>query len=181
MSILELGAIGEFVGAIAVVATLAYLAVQIRQNTKSTRALTYSATATGWQDYLQEQSAEDLDILMLLSTNHHELSHAQFLRAYYLYRTQFRRMEHDFYQYRTGTLDEDTWTAYSRGFEQDTFAAPGARAMWKLQSNFFEPSFSECIDEIVERAYSLPSPHLRRRFNEEMESESTTLKGEDDR
>ncbi len=33
MTIMELGALGEFVGAIAVVATLAYLAIQIRQNT----------------------------------------------------------------------------------------------------------------------------------------------------
>jgi hypothetical protein len=90
-------------------------------------------------------------------------------------------MEHDFYQYRTGTLDEDTWSAYVRGFEQDNFAAPGARAMWKLQSNFFEPSFAECIDEIVERANSLSSPHLRRWFSEEMESESATSKGEEGR
>jgi hypothetical protein len=35
MTIIELGALGEFVGAIAVVATLVYLAVQIRQNTRS--------------------------------------------------------------------------------------------------------------------------------------------------
>lgn len=35
MSIMELGALGEFVGAIAVVVTLVYLAVQIRQNTRS--------------------------------------------------------------------------------------------------------------------------------------------------
>ena len=33
MSIIELGALGEFIGAIAVVVTLAYLAIQIRQNT----------------------------------------------------------------------------------------------------------------------------------------------------
>jgi hypothetical protein len=33
MSIMELGALGEFVGAIGVVLTLAYLAIQIRQNT----------------------------------------------------------------------------------------------------------------------------------------------------
>lgn len=35
MTLMELGALGEFVGAIAVVATLVYLAVQIRQNTRS--------------------------------------------------------------------------------------------------------------------------------------------------
>jgi hypothetical protein len=35
MTIAELGAIGEFVGSIAVLATLIYLATQIRQNTRS--------------------------------------------------------------------------------------------------------------------------------------------------
>ena len=35
MSLLELGALGEFLGSIAVLATLVYLSVQIRQNTRS--------------------------------------------------------------------------------------------------------------------------------------------------
>ena len=34
MSIIELGALGECVGAIAVVGTLIYLAIQLRQNTQ---------------------------------------------------------------------------------------------------------------------------------------------------
>lgn len=38
------GAIGEIVGAIAVVVTIGYLAVQIRQNTRTVRASTYDAT-----------------------------------------------------------------------------------------------------------------------------------------
>ena len=35
MTIIELGALGEFLGSIAVLATLVYLSVQIRQNTRS--------------------------------------------------------------------------------------------------------------------------------------------------
>lgn len=35
MTILELGALGEFLGSIAVLATLVYLSVQLRQNTRS--------------------------------------------------------------------------------------------------------------------------------------------------
>ncbi len=35
MNIMELGALGEFLGSIGVIATLVYLAVQIRQNTQS--------------------------------------------------------------------------------------------------------------------------------------------------
>lgn len=37
MNIMELGALGEFVGSIGVIATLIYLALQIRQNTQMPR------------------------------------------------------------------------------------------------------------------------------------------------
>ncbi len=37
MNIRELGAIGGLVGGVAVIATLVYLAVQVRQNTQSNR------------------------------------------------------------------------------------------------------------------------------------------------
>jgi hypothetical protein len=39
----DLGNLGEFISAIAVVVSLAYLAVQIRQNTKTVRTSTYQA------------------------------------------------------------------------------------------------------------------------------------------
>ena len=43
MTIVELGALGEFVAAIAVVITLIYLALQIRQNTRATHAASFHA------------------------------------------------------------------------------------------------------------------------------------------
>ena len=45
MSIMELGALGEFVGAIAVVVTLVYLAVQVRHNAEMTRAVVRQGVA----------------------------------------------------------------------------------------------------------------------------------------
>jgi hypothetical protein len=41
MSLEDLGNIGEFVAAVAVVVSLVYVAVQIRQNTRSVRASSY--------------------------------------------------------------------------------------------------------------------------------------------
>ena len=38
MDIMELGAVGELVGGVAVIATLVYLAAQIRQNTRAAMA-----------------------------------------------------------------------------------------------------------------------------------------------
>ena len=46
MTLEDLGNIGEFVAAIAVVISLIYLAVQIRQNTRSVRASSYHAVVT---------------------------------------------------------------------------------------------------------------------------------------
>ena len=57
MTLMELGALGEFVGAIAVVVTLGYLAIQIRQNTRAMQESRRLALAQTYQmraDALQE-------------------------------------------------------------------------------------------------------------------------------
>ena len=57
MTLMELGALGEFLGAIGVIATLAYLAVQIRQNTRAMQEGRRLALAQTYQmraDALQE-------------------------------------------------------------------------------------------------------------------------------
>ena len=51
MTISELGSIGEFLGAIAVLVTLVYLALQIRQNTKATAALIHQARSDQAQEF----------------------------------------------------------------------------------------------------------------------------------
>ena len=50
MSILELGALGEFFGSIGVIATLIYLAIQIRSNTKTTKANASFQATHSWAE-----------------------------------------------------------------------------------------------------------------------------------
>ena len=50
ISIMELGALGEFVGAMGVILTLVYLAIQIRQNTRGIRASTVQAIQSAMND-----------------------------------------------------------------------------------------------------------------------------------
>lgn len=64
MTLMELGALGEFVGAIAVVVTLGYLAIQIRQNTQSmeeSRRLSLAQTYQVRADALQEMVVHAAD------------------------------------------------------------------------------------------------------------------------
>ncbi len=47
MTLNELGSLGEFVGAIAVVISLIYLAIQIRHNTRAVQSTTHQAVLDG--------------------------------------------------------------------------------------------------------------------------------------
>lgn len=170
MNIMELGALGEFLGAFAVVITLIYLGAQVRQNTTSTRAGTFLNATDGWCTYLQGQSVEDLDLLIRLGTESRELSHAEFLRAYYLYRVMFRRMENDFYQFRSGTFDQGTWESYVASWQSDMFATPGCRAMWNMQRAYFGPEFRQAFDDAAAGSPRVAT-HLRRQFTELVEAE----------
>jgi len=58
MNIMELGALGEFVGAIAVVVTLIYLAVQLRQTTKTVRVSMIQAAERGVSDIVAAWSRD---------------------------------------------------------------------------------------------------------------------------
>ena len=158
------GAVGEVLGAFAVVLTLVYLAVQIRQNTSSTRASTYSDTTDGWHNYMQSQSVTDIDLLISLATSPSKLTLAEFYRGYYLCRVIFRRMEHDYFQFNVGTFEPETWNAYVKAFREDTFRNPAVRAMWKLQSAYLNPYFCEYMQPQIEEAATLDQPDIRTEF-----------------
>ena len=124
MTIIELGALGELVGAVAVVATLVYLAVQIRQNTRSMEeskrlalAQTYQMRADALQSMLvraadsqyigplitkltQQGYPEDVSALDRLSPE----ERGRFRQWQIAQQTHWDNM---FYQYQQGFLDEE--------------------------------------------------------------------------
>ena len=67
MTLIELGALGEFLGALGVIITLAYLAIQIKQNTRSmdenkrlALAQTYQMRADALQDMLVKAATSEI-------------------------------------------------------------------------------------------------------------------------
>lgn len=59
MTLQDLGSLGEFVGALVLVASLAYVALQIRQNTRSLRTASFQALmqSSAWENRLMAQDA----------------------------------------------------------------------------------------------------------------------------
>jgi hypothetical protein len=161
MTIMELGAIGELVGAIAVVATLAYLAVQIRQNTRAMAeaerlalAQTYQMRADALQDMLVRAAdsehigpiltkltsagyPEDVSSLDQLSTD----ERGRFRQWQIGQQTHWDNM---FHQYQQGFLDEEYYRDSFR--ERVRRLAP----IWKaLGVSGSRRSFTEELERIL--------------------------------
>ena len=124
MSILELGALGEFLGSIAVIATLVYLSVQVRQNTRSMNESKKLALAQTYQlrsDALQMMLVRAADsnyigpvISKLTDAGYPEdiaaleqLSRVERQRFRLWQIAQETHWDNMFYQYQQGFIDEE--------------------------------------------------------------------------
>ncbi len=100
-----LGNYGELVGAIGVVVTLAYLVVQIRHNTRATRAASHHAITDSLNlgNIAQAQDAELARIFMLGCENRSSLSAVERQRFDMLLLSYFHVLDSLFYSANVGT------------------------------------------------------------------------------
>ena len=108
-----LGNYGEFLGAIAVVVTLAYLATQIRQNTIAQRTNSQHIVSQGFNhvNLLLAQDRELLNLMYRGNQDFFSLSEEETM-VYVNYTTPFLRTYEDAYSdYLRGLLEEEYWSA----------------------------------------------------------------------
>jgi len=151
MSWEAIGALGELVGAVAVVATLLYLAAQIRQNNASQRVAAKLE--------MTRQFAEFIDFLVLnpeLESIHDRGVAGEMLTA--AEKTTFGRMMAKatwymaamHFQYRIQNLGDGDWEEF-RSLIAYYCSMPGFQTFWKTRERAHGPEFLEYIDEEIDR------------------------------
>lgn len=146
-----IAAISETIGAIAVVVTLIYLAIQIRQNTKSIRGSTLQANTAVWSAMFCSMANEDIAIAYALgSAGKAEIKTVQYTQFFLVCRAMFVSFENQYYQYRQGLLDESTYQGYQRSISAQLLAFPGFRIWWQQNRDVFSQEFVAYVDELVE-------------------------------
>jgi hypothetical protein len=147
-----IGAIGEVLGAIGVIATLAYLAVQIRQNSEVVRASTRQAiSTTQLQVGFQIASSPELrDVTARWrsgtppATPDEALAEEMFLRA------NFRAFENQYHQHRHGTFDDALWRGYRENMKQ-VGVCPRAPEFWARNRSLYSSDFATFVEaELIE-------------------------------
>jgi hypothetical protein len=150
MSLEDLGNIGEFVAAVAVVISLVYLAVQIRQNTRSVRSATYQGLFDHIADFQNLFLANEKlgAVWSVGSSKPDSLSRGDRERFDLLVLRFFRQLETLHYQWREGLLNETLF----RGWIHDSVRRaeqPGVQLWWDANRSIFGSEFQAWWDSTI--------------------------------
>ncbi len=144
-----LGNIGEFVGALGVVISLAYLARQMIQNTTSVRAASFNSMTQNSIRLLQYAytDPEFAAFLARAEADPDGLTSQDRLRWDAYMTAVYRHFGNLVYQYRVGVLDRQMWEAYQRTLKEHL-----RKPAWASWYRANAVVFSTALTEQVERA-----------------------------
>ena len=147
------GAVGETAGAIGVIVTLIYLALQIRQNTRTSRLASFQASTEMLNSVSQAiaTNSELSEILTALDDGR-ELSPNDYKKFSFLTLSLFRSWETAFYQRSEGLALKQSWERYE-GSIRVQLSIPSVRDWWKTGAFGFTEDFRVYIDGVLEELY----------------------------
>ena len=146
-----IGALGELIGAVAVVATLVYLSSQLRQNTKALRSSTWQAIQSSEHEYDMHlnRDTELLDIVIRGNKGREFLkSDIERLRFEISQKQLLDQFHNLHYQYELGMIDEDWWQSWMLQF-REAFMWPGFREVAEARRLLLRPSFQTIVDDLL--------------------------------
>lgn len=147
MRLETINAVAQLIAAIGVIASLFYLGVQIRQNTKSMRAVVVDSLAHSLIDLLAPQ-ASNIEFTRSFSRvikDWNGASEEDRMRTVGVLLATFKLFENAWFQRRQGTLDAqqwEGWDAYARMY----FHLPGVKTWWLLRRATFAAGFREYVE-----------------------------------
>jgi len=145
--------IAEIVGAVGVIASLVYLAVQIRDNTRSSRIQQQQESTKQFVDFMDILLLNpDLAALHDKGRDHPDkLDTEELLRFRRLLLRGFWYLSAQFHQYTLGALGEDEWSESAK-IIRSYLAHEGVQDWWLNADgrSYVSPSFAEYVDRELE-------------------------------
>ena len=138
MTLDQYAAVAEIIGVTLVIASLIYVALQLRQNTEMMRAESRNAI----------QQSKQQELFMMLRNpdiwrgiTKQELDDESIRLSLWL-TASFRAREHEWFQFRHGVLDESAWKSYATAIPF-ALANERPRTWWDVTKSLYEKEFVE--------------------------------------
>ena len=146
------GALGEVVGALAVVLTLIYLSVQVRQNSAAIRSATRADIAKT-QAEMNWRVAENPEIGLsaYAFARGEELDERSKLIATQFVAGALRTYENQYFAYLEGNFSESVWEGYRNNIVFGV-TLPNFSEFWSDREQLFSREFRALVDELREQS-----------------------------
>ena len=140
-------AIAEIIAAVAVIASLIYLSIQIHQNNELLRSGSRQTLVTNDLASLAANFS-NADVFARYVAGQ-ELSAEDQLRLSFMFTLDLRNREFEYFQYANGLLDEQAWLAYRHVVLINHSTGLG-RAWWdQIGRGLVDPKFADLVDEML--------------------------------
>jgi hypothetical protein len=150
MTLNDLANIGQVIGAIAVVISLIYVALQIRQNTNAVRSATAQTVHEHFAKWYHLVAADD-ELAKIIANglrDYGSLSEQQRVRFIAAFMSFLSYSQNAFLKWREGLLASPLWLGWELVI-MNLVCAPGGKAFWKDRAYMFGDEFRRYIESEV--------------------------------
>ena len=150
-----IGASAELLAAMGVIATLLFLAIQIRTSTRVTRAATFDSILAEYRTHLRH-SVSDLGIVAKGWADISALTNEDRLTFHAFHVNEGLFVENIIQQYQNGNVEFSQLEPWLDSYS-GMIRTPGGEEWWLIQSRFFSPNLVKTMNDHVEKTRSQPT------------------------
>lgn len=149
MTLTDLAALASILSSVAVLVSLVYLSLQVRQAERNQQASIRQGRATRAVDIiLAAGEAGAIEAMPRGAAGAPDLTALEFGRFAAIYGAFLASAEDSFFQHREGLLSDAVFASFAASWRV-TLAQPGVRALWALRRGGFEAGFAAFLDGLV--------------------------------
>jgi hypothetical protein len=157
MSLTGLASLGSFLSAIAVLISLIYLSLQVKQAERNQQSSIRAARVTRIVDIMMSLADPSLaDAVVKASAGAADVSDVQIHQFSFYCGARFYNAEDSFYQFQEGLLSKVNFESLVAGLK-NSISQPGMRAYYRRQRAVFGKDFAELVDRLVAETPLVPS------------------------
>ena len=141
------GAIGNLVGAVAVVVSLAYLALQVRGQNNEARAAAMHEIYAGFRESIATFAKRDqAEVMARANEDFDSLSDGDLIILISAAQVLLRLWEEAFHQHNQGRLDAHIWDVIADQYSS-LLGNPAIGNVWELRKEFYDPRFRAYVEQ----------------------------------
>jgi hypothetical protein len=152
MSIELLGVIAEIISAIAIIVTLVYLSIQVKDSARASRSAAVTDATTAMQAFYQELGSNSSTSKLFLDglTKPESMSQETQYQYLMMMHSCFLGFQRSYFLAREGTLDVALRDSIGTAMHAVN-RLPGMHLYWRQRKGYFQPEFIEWVESLLAR------------------------------